>query len=141
MSLDLNNKTLVIFEILKRLIKKREIYPSDTQLLDELDIKERTLRRHMDEIKILFPDAFVAENKLIKHGKRPIKVLRVSDKNKDIIVVLEYLLKNGDNLGWIITLLNENDPSLLSDLKIYEKEVSKQIKEDSGVFLFRTNPH
>lgn len=82
----------------------------------------------------------MAENKLIKHGKRPIKVLRVSDKNKDIIVVLEYLLKNGDNLGWIITLLNENDPSLLSDLKIYEKEVSKQIKEDSGVFLFRTNP-
>ena len=140
MSLDLNNKTLVIFEILKRLVEKREIYPSDTQLLDELGIKERTLRRHMDEIKILFPDAFVAENKLIKHGKRPIKVLRVSDKNKDIIVVLEYLLKNGDNLGWIITLLNENDPSLLSDLKIYEKEVSKQIKEDSGVFLFRTNP-
>lgn len=140
MSLDLNNKTLVIFEILKRLVEKREIYPSDTQLLDELGIKERTLRRHMDEIKILFPDAFVAKNKLIKHGKRPIRVLRVSDKNKDIIVVLEYLLKNGDNLGWIITLLNENDPSLLSDLKIYEKEVSKQIKEDSGVFLFRTNP-
>lgn len=55
MSLDLNNKTLVIFEILKRLVEKREIYPSDTQLLDELGIKERTLRRHMDKLKFCFP--------------------------------------------------------------------------------------
>lgn len=36
---DLNNKTLVIFEILKKLVKKREIYPSDTELLDEFGIQ------------------------------------------------------------------------------------------------------
>ena len=140
MSLALNNKTLVIFEILKKLVEKREIYPSDTELLDELGIQERTLRRYIDEIKVLFPNSFVTENKLIKNNKRPINILRVSDKNTDVVIVLEYLLKNSDNLGWLITLLNENDPSLLIDLNKYEKEVSRQLQEDSDVFLFRTNP-
>ena len=140
MSLALNNKTLVIFEILKKLVEKREIYPSDTELLDELGIQERTLRRYIDEIKVLFPNSFVTENKLIKNNKRPINILRVSDKNTDVVIVLEYLLKNSDNLGWLITLLNENDPSLLIDLNKYEKEVSRQLHEDSDVFLFRTNP-
>lgn len=140
MSLALNNKTLFIFEILKKLVEKREIYPSDTELLDELGIQERTLRRYIDEIKVLFPNSFVTENKLIKNNKRPINILRVSDKNTDVVIVLEYLLKNSDNLGWLITLLNENDPSLLIDLNKYEKEVSRQLQEDSDVFLFRTNP-
>ena len=137
---DLNNKTLIIFEILKKLVKKQEIYPSDTELLDEFGIQERTLRRYIEEIKILFPNSFVIENKLVKNSKRPMGVLRVSDKNKDIVIVLEYLLKNSDNLGWLITLLNENDPSLLNDLNKYEKEVSKQLQEDSDIFLFKTNP-
>jgi hypothetical protein len=137
MSSNTDNKTLIIFEILKKLVAKQEIYPSDTRLLDELCIKERTLRRYIDEIKILFPSAFVAENRLLGHGKKPVKALRVCDKNKDIIIILEYLLKNSNELGWLISLLNENDPSLLAD---YEKEVSKQLKEDSDVFLFRTNP-
>ena len=44
---ELNNKTLIIFEILKKLVKKREIYPSDTELLDEFGIQERTLRRYI----------------------------------------------------------------------------------------------
>lgn len=140
MSLASNNKTIVIFEILKKLVAKREIYPSDTELLDELGIQERTLRRYIDEIKVLFPNSFVTENKLIKNNKRSINILRVSDKNTDVVIVLEYLLKNSDNLGWLITLLNENDPSLLIELNKYEKEVSRQLREDSDVFLFRTNP-
>lgn len=90
---DLNNKTLIIFEILKKLVKKREIYPSDAELLDEFGIQERTLRRYIEEIKILFEDSFIVENKLVKNAKRPMGVLRVSDKNKDIVIVLEYLLK------------------------------------------------
>ena len=90
---DLNNKTLIIFEILKKLVKKREIYPSDAELLDEFGIQERTLRRYIEEIKILFPNSFIIENKLVKNAKRPMGVLRVSDKNKDIVIVLEYLLK------------------------------------------------
>jgi len=130
---ELNNKTLIIFEILKKLVKKREIYPSDTELLDEFGIQERTLRRYIEEIKILFPNSFIIENKLVKNAKRPMGVLRVADKNKDIIIVLEYLLKNSDNLGWLITLLNENDPSLLNDLEKHEKEVSKQLQENSDI--------
>ena len=137
---ELNNKALIIFEILKKLVKKQEIYPSDTELLDEFGIQERTLRRYIEEIKILFPNSFIIENKLVKNAKRPMGVLRVSDKNKDIVIVLEYLLKNSDNLGWLITLLNENDPSLLEDLEKHEKEVYRQLKEDSDIFLFKTNP-
>ena len=95
----------------------------------------------MGEIDKLFPDAFRIERKLIGHGKRPVKVLRVYDKNKDIIDVLECLLKYSNDLGWLIGLLNENDPSLFNDLNKHEKEkVSKQLKEDSDIFLFRTNP-
>lgn len=137
---ELKNKALIIFEILKKLVKKQEIYPSATELLDEFGIQERTLRRYIEEIKILFPNSFIIENKLVKNAKRPMGVLRVSDKNKDIVIVLEYLLKNSDNLGWLITLLNENDPSLLNDLDKYEKEVSRQLQEDSDIFLFKTNP-
>ena len=141
MSSDADNKTIVIFEILKKLVAKQEIYLTDTELLDELRIKERTLRRYMGEIDKLFPDAFRIESKLIGHGKRPVKVLRVYDKNKDIIDVLECLLKYSNDLGWLIGLLNENDPSLFNDLNKHEKEkVSKQLKEDSDIFLFRTNP-
>ena len=129
MSSDADNKTIVIFEILKKLVAKQEIYLTDTELLDELRIKERTLRRYMGEIDKLFPDAFRIESKLIGHGKRPVKVLRVYDKNKDIIDVLECLLKYSNDLGWLIGLLNENDPSLFNDLNKHEKEkVSKQLK-------------
>ncbi len=141
MSSDADNKAIVIFEILKKLVAKQEIYLTDTELLDELRIKERTLRRYMGEIDKLFPDAFRIESKLIGHGKRPVKVLRVYDKNKDIIGVLKCLLEYGNDLGWLISLLNENDPSLFSDLDKNEKEkVSAQLKENSGIFLFRTNP-
>jgi hypothetical protein len=137
MSSDSNNKTLTIFKILKKLVEKQEIYPSDAQLLDELKIKERTLRRYTEDIKDLFPETFVTENKLIGQGKRSTGVLRVSDKSKDVITVLEYLLKNSNDIGWLITLLNENDPNLLNE---FEKEISRQVKEDSKVFLFKTNP-
>ena len=137
MSSDSNNKTLTIFKILKKLVEKQEIYPSDAQLLDELKIKERTLRRYIEDIKDLFPETFVKENKLIGQGKRSTGVLRVSDKSKDVITILEYLLKNSNDIGWLITLLNENDPNLLSE---FEKEISRQVKEDSKVFLFKTNP-
>ncbi len=141
MSSDADNKTIVIFEILKKLVAKQEIYLTDTELLDELRIKERTLRRYMGEIDKLFPYAFRIESKLIGHGKRPVKVLRVYDKNKDIIDILNRLLKYSDDLGWLISLLNENDPSLFNDLDKHEKEkVSAQLKENSGIFLFRTNP-
>lgn len=73
MSSDAENKTIVVFEILKKLVAKQEIYLTDTELLDELRIKERTLRRYMGEIDKLFPDAFRIESKLIGHGKRPVK--------------------------------------------------------------------
>nr|WP_315046110.1 WYL domain-containing protein [uncultured Campylobacter sp.] len=141
MSSDADNKTIVIFEILKKLVAKQEIYLTDTELLDELRIKERTLRRYMGEIDKLFPYAFRIESKLIGHGKRPVKVLRVYDKNKDIIGVLKCLLEYGNDLGWLISLLNDNDPRLFNDLDKHDKEkVSKQLKEDSDIFLFRTNP-
>ena len=141
MSSDADNKTIVIFEILKKLVAKQEICPFDTQLLEELRIKERTLRRYMGEIEKIFPNAFRVESKLIGHGKRPVKVLRVYDKNKDIIGVLKCLLEYGNDLGWLISLLNENDPRLFNDLDKHEKEkVSAQLKENSGIFLFRTNP-
>ena len=141
MSSDADNKTIVIFEILKKLVAKQEIYLTDTELLDELRIKERTLRRYMGEIEKIFPNAFRVESKLVGHGKRPVKVLRVYDKNKDIIGVLKCLLEYGNDLGWLISLLNENDPGLFNDLDKHEKEkVSEQLKEDSDVFLFRTNP-
>ena len=141
MSSDADNKTLVIFEILKKLVTKQEICPFDTELLDELRIKERTLRRYIVEIDKLFPNALRVESKLMGYGKRPVKVLRVYDKNKDIIDILNRLLKYSDDLGWLISLLNENDPSLFSDLDKHEKEkVSAQLKEDSDIFLFRTNP-
>lgn len=141
MSSDADNKTLVIFEILKKLVAKQEICLFDTQLLEELRIKERTLRRYIVEIDKLFPNAFRVESKLMGYGKRPVKILRVYDKNKDIIDVLKRLLRYNDDLGWLISLLNENDSSLFSDLNKHEKEkVSKQLKEDSDIFLFRTNP-
>ena len=126
MSSDADNKTLVIFEILKKLVAKQEICPFDTQLLEELRIKERTLRRYIVEIDKLFPNAFRVESKLMGYGKRPVKILRVYDKNKDIIDVLKRLLRYNDDLGWLISLLNENDSSLFSDLDKHEKEkVSK----------------
>lgn len=141
MSSNADNKTLVIFEILKKLVVKQEICPFDTRLLDEFHITERTLRRYMGEIEKLFTNAFRVESKLIGHGKRPVKVLRVYDKNKDIIDVLKRLLRYNDDLDWLISLLNENDPSLFNDLDKNEKEkVSAQLKENSGIFLFRTNP-
>ena len=141
MSSNADNKTLVIFEILKKLVVKQEICPFDTRLLDEFHITERTLRRYMGEIEKLFPNAFRVESKLIGHGKRPVKVLRVYDKNKDIIDVLKRFLRYNDDLDWLISLLNENDPSLFNDLDKNEKEkVSAQLKENSGIFLFRTNP-
>ena len=76
----------------------------------------------------------------LKIEKRPLVLLFVAFINMEIIMFFVYILKICYNLGWLITLLNENDPSLLNDLEKHEKEVSKQLQEDSDIFLFKTNP-
>ena len=137
MSVNSENKTKIIVRILEKLVRNQEIYPSDTQLLDEFHITERTLRRYMDEIEDLFPKTFRRENKLMGYNKRPMRTLRVYDRNKDIVIIIDALLKNGDDLGWLITLLNENDPKLFNN---HKKEISGYLKENSDIFLFKTNP-
>ena len=88
MSVNSENKTKIIVRILEKLVRNQEIYPSDTQLLDEFHITERTLRRYMDEIEDLFPKTFRRENKLMGYNKRPMRTLRVYDRNKVIIIFI-----------------------------------------------------
>ncbi|QIR75246.1 WYL domain-containing protein [Sulfurospirillum diekertiae] len=134
-------KIIHIFTLMQKLYEGEELYPQNERILDELGVNERTLRRYLEDIHRLYGDILVSEKKQkYLHGKK-VSVYRVPNKEQDISKTLRFFLEESNELSWILTLINENNPRFLKQLSLSEKEAIEQaIAQDKEVFLFKSNP-
>jgi predicted DNA-binding transcriptional regulator YafY len=131
-------KILVMFDILKIMQQGGEICMVDTALQNRLCISERNLYRYMEDICGIFQNAIIKEIKPTAHSRKSAIHYRIC-KNKidDNIKVLKYLVEQGEDTAYLLSLIQAN-PKLL---KKYEKSnIGKNISADRDVFCFKVNP-
>lgn len=134
-------KIFHIFTLMQKLHAGEELYPQNERLLAELDVNERTLRRYLDDICQLYRHLLIIEKKQKYLGGKKLSIYRVVDREADISTTLRFFLEESNELGWILSLIHENDPSALTKLNEKDKEtIEKNIIQDKDIFLFKSNP-
>lgn len=134
-------KVNYMFTLMKMLSEGRELYAQDKALQEELEINERTLRRYLDDINHNFSNIIILEKKRKDLSNRKTTVFRVVDKKKDISDILQFFLQSNTDLSWVLKLLHEQDPSIITDSKEDVKlEVENILHENDDVFIFRSPP-
>lgn len=134
-------KIIHIFTLMQKLHEGEEIYPQNERLLAEFGVDERTLRRYLDDISRLYGHIIVCEKKQKYINGKKINVYRTVDPDTDISKTLRFFLEESNELSWILTLINDNNPSLLKKLSTSEKEIiEKSVSQDKDIFLFKSNP-
>lgn len=134
-------KIIHIFSLMQKLHEGEEIYPQNERLLEEFGVDERTLRRYLDEISKLYGHIIVCEKKQKYINGKKINVYRTVNPDTDISKTLRFFLEESSELSWILTLIHDNNPSLLKNLSTSEKEmIENSVIQDKDIFLFKSNP-
>ena len=131
-----------MFILMSRLAEGEELYKQHEELRAQLgDINERTLDRYLQDIHELYGNIVVTEKKKKEFTERKVTVYRVADRKKDVSQILKFFLENSNDLGWVLQMINENDPSFLKELDESDRyDIEKNIKEDEGIFVFKSTP-
>lgn len=140
MATTVNKKIFHIFTLMAKLADGMELYAQDRNLSSELDVDERTLRRYLDDIHQLYNDIVLTEKKSKEFAERKVTVYRVVDPKKDVSDVLRFFLENDNDLGWVLQLLQEQDPTLLDNAGDAKEAIENAIKKESDIFLFNSRP-
>jgi len=146
MSSTINKKIKTIFILLERLAKGEELYSQDEDLQLDLfgetgEAQERALRRYLKDVHELYPHIVLTQKVKKDLTERKVTIYRVQDRQKDVSTILKYFIENSDDLGWVLQMINENDPSFLKALDISDRmEIEGNIKEDEGIFVFKGSP-
>ncbi len=127
--------------LMEKLAKGEEIYAQNERIQLELGINERTLRRYLEDIHEKYGDIVITEKRQTERSGRRVTVYRVVDKKKDVREIFRFFIESGDDLGWLLQLIHENDLSLLKEYSSVAKESLKRaLKEDEGTFQFVGTP-
>ena len=141
MATTINKKINHIYILLERLAKGEELYAQDEELLDQLDVSERTLDRYLKDIYELYDKIVLTEKKKKEFTERKVTIYRVTDRQKDVSKILKFFIENSNDLGWVLQMIHENDPSFLKELDEGDRyDIEQNIKEDEGVFVFKSTP-
>ena len=141
MSTTINKKINHIYVLLERLAKGEELYAQDEELLEQLDVSERTLDRYLKDIHELYGKIVLTEKKKKEFTERKVTIYRVMDRQKDVSKILKFFIENSNDLGWILQMVHENDPSFLRNMDADDRyTIEKNIKEDEGIFVFVSSP-
>ncbi|MDR0676856.1 MAG: WYL domain-containing protein [Elusimicrobiota bacterium] len=137
----MNNKTVHILTLLKKLCNGEELYPQKKSILNELEVDTRTLERYLKEIKDFFGNAILTEKRFIESRTKSLTTYRMIDEN-DIIKLLKILLeKDSNDISWIFPLVYENDMKFLKELNNKIRDaITKNMKKNNDIFLFKANP-
>lgn len=128
-----------IFTLIERLARGEELYPQHEELLHELGINERTLRRYLEDIHSLYGHMVLTEKKEKEFSDRKVTVYRVVDRKKDVSEVFRFLIENSTDLNWVVQMLLDNDPELVE--AVSDKQLRDRLAaRDGDVFLFVNNP-
>ncbi len=130
-----------LYALLAKLAKGEEVYPQNVRTQEELEVDERTLRRYLNEICKRYSHIVLPVKKQLERDGRKVTVYRVVDKKRDVSEVFRFFIESGDDLGWLLQLVYDNDPSLLRDSPEDAKAAfSSSLKADEGVFRFVGSP-
>ena len=146
MSSTINKKINNIYILLERLAKGEELYSQNEDLQFEIfggigEANERALRRYLKDIHEMYGEIVLTEKKKKALTDRSVTIYRVQDRQKDVSTVLKFFIENSDDLGWVLQMIHENDPSFLKELDINDKYlIEENIKEDEGIFVFKSSP-
>lgn len=146
MATTINKKIENMYRLMAKLAKGEELYPQDENLQemffeDTGDTPQRTLRRYLEDIHQLYRHIVLTEKKKKDLTDRKVTVYRVPDKEKDVSKVFKFFMENSDELGWVLQMIHENDPSFLKELKTKDKHlIEESLQEDAGIFMFNSTP-
>ena len=141
MATTINKKINHIYILLERLAKGEELYAQNEELLEQLDVSERTLDRYLKDIYELYDKIVLTEKKKKEFTERKVTIYRVADRQKDVSKILKFFIENSNDLGWVLQMIHENDPSFLKELDESDRyDIEQNIKEDEGIFVFKSTP-
>lgn len=142
MSTTINKKIFHIYTLLERLAQGEELYAQDEELKTQLGVEsDRTVDRYLKDIHELYGKIVLTEKKKKEFTDRKVTVYRVTDRKKDVSNILKYFIENSNDLSWVLQMIHENDPSFLKELDEGDRyDIEKNIKEDEGVFVFKSTP-
>ena len=131
-------KTNIIYELMYRLSKGNEL-TINNELANYFEVTTKTLGRYLDDIKDDYSDIITVEKKkIINHPRQP-NVYRAINQKEDLATMLQFFFERRTDLGWVLQLLHEKDPTLAVDGE-YQEEISKLISQESDVFVFKSTP-
>ena len=131
-------KTTIIYELMYLLSKGEEL-TVNTELANKIGVNTRTLARYLDDIKNDYSDIITVEKKkIINHPRQP-NVYRAINQKEDLATMLQFFFERRTDLGWVLQLLHEKDPTLAVDGE-YQEEISKLISQESDIFVFKSTP-
>jgi len=146
MGTTINMKIKHIFTLMEKLAEGAELYAGDTVLQELLfeesgnERNERALRRYLEDIHTLYGEMIVTEKKPKEYQERKVTVYRVAGK-RDVSDVLKFFLEKGNDLTWVIQMLQEEDPSILRGMESDAvRSIENELEEDRDIFLFRSRP-
>ena len=141
MATTINKKINHIYILLERLAKGEELYAQDEELLEQLDVSERTLDRYLKDIYELYRNIVITEKRKKEFTERKVTIYRVAVREKDVSKILKFFIENSNDLGWVLQMIHENDPSFLKELDESDRyDIEQNIKEDEGIFVFKSTP-
>ena len=126
-----------IFELMKRLAKGEELYAQNEELLNELEVDERTLRRYLKDIHGLYDYIVITQKKQKVIDGKKVTIYKAVDKEKDISEIFKFFLKESSDLSWLLQIAYEHNPKLLKDER---DRFEKILKENSIAYLFISTP-
>jgi predicted DNA-binding transcriptional regulator YafY len=137
-------KVSALFTLMERLAEGAILYPQDRVLQEEFGIDERSLRRYLEEIYHRYQGIVVTEKvRLPNISRRPITAYKVPNRERDVSRVLRFFMEQGDDLGWLLQLISENDPTLLKDPSLereFKEHLENSIKRDARIFHIVGSP-
>ncbi len=131
-------KTKAIYELMFRLSKGEEL-TINTHLANEFGINKKTLGRYLDDIVNNYNDIITVEKKKTNNHLRKPSVYRAIDQKKDLATTLQFFFERRTDLGWVLQLLHEKEPTLATDGE-YRDEINKLISQESDIFVFKSTP-
>ncbi len=120
-------------------LSKGEELTINMQLANEFGINKKTLGRYLDDIVDNYSDIITIEKKKVANHPRQPSVYRAINQEKDLATTLKFFLEHRTDLGWVLQLLHEKEPTLAIDGE-YSDDINKLISQESDIFVFKSTP-
>ncbi len=131
-------KTKILYKLMY-LLAEGESLSINEKLASDFGINTKALGRYLDDIKNDYSDIITIEKKRIKDHPRKPNIYRAIHPKKDLVTVLRFFFERRTDLGWVLQLLHEKDPTLAIDGE-YQEEINKLISQDGEIFIFKSTP-